>query len=321
MLQPEPPSAVSPPIEALLAQAITRVGNPIFITDRNGMIIWVNDAFCQLSGYAEDEMLGSTPSMLQSGAQSPSFYANLWRTILDGRIWRGEVIDQRKDGSLYLADEVITPLRDPEGAVSHFVAVQHDVTEREKEVQHERYLAYHDQLTGLPNRTMLRDIGQQTLAHAMRSQQVVALMFLDLDGFKPVNDRLGHAVGDLLLAAVAERMRASIRQSDTIARVGGDEFAVLVGGLDEREAAQALAHKLLAALARPFVLRGETFSISASIGIATFPADGANCETLLANADTAMYQAKLAGGNRCCFYEERLAGPRDQSVRSRPHLP
>jgi diguanylate cyclase (GGDEF)-like protein/PAS domain S-box-containing protein len=307
MIELDTPQPVQSSLQPLLAHALTHVANPIFITDQSGKIVWVNEAFCQVSGYTAEEALGSTPAMLQSGRQSPASHADMWQTIRSGRVWHGEVVDQRKDGSTYRADEVITPLRDAKGAVSHFIAVQHDITQREKEYQHERYLAYHDQLTGLPNRAMLRDIQQKVLAHAMRTQQLVAFMFVDLDGFKPVNDRLGHNVGDHLLAAVADRMRTGIRQSDTIARVGGDEFAVLVSGLDGRETAELLARKLLDALSRPFVMRGEKFSISASIGIAMFPADGANGDALLVHADRAMYQAKLLGGNRSCFYDRSFA--------------
>lgn len=290
-------------LQPLLAQAMASIADPIFITDETGKIIWTNDAFCRLSGYASEEVLGHTPAMLQSGKHSPSFFAELWDTIRAGQVWQGEIVDRRKDGSYYTAEEIITPLRDDDGTISHFIAVQHDITQREQESERERHLAYHDMLTGLPNRALLHEAQQKAISHAKRTQQQLAMMFLDLDGFKAVNDQLGHATGDLLLTAVADRLRACLRLSDTIARFGGDEFAVLVTGFEDTSVPEALARKLIDALAHPFVLRGQKFSLSASVGIALYPADGRDPDTLLANADKAMYQAKVEGGKRWRFYD------------------
>ncbi len=287
----------------LLAQAMAAIANAIFITDSDGKIVWVNDAFCRLSGYTAQEALGRTPALLQSGRHNRAFYAQLWRTIRAGQVWQGEIDDVRKDGSGYTVDEVITPLHDAQGTITHFVAIQHDITQRKAQIEREHQLAYHDALTGLPNRAALREAQQRAISQARRKQHMLATLFIDLDGFKPVNDSLGHHIGDQLLAAVAERLRGAVRQVDTIARFGGDEFAVLVSELQSAQVAEALARKLLDALAQPFALRGRQVRISASIGIALYPGDGEDAETLLINADKAMYQAKCHGGNHYQRYD------------------
>lgn len=288
--------------QPLLAQALSSVANAILITDETGRIVWVNDAFSRLSGYAPEEAIGHTPALLQSGRQSRAFYADLWRTIREGKVWQGEVIDQRKDGSTYTTDEIITPLFDEHGAITHFIAIQHDITVRKQESEWTRHLAYHDALTGLPNRSGFLDVQERAIAHAKRTQLLLAMLFVDLDHFKPVNDTLGHHTGDQLLKAVADRLRAGVRKEDTVARFGGDEFAILLAGLADSDVAAGLAQKLCEALSRPFVLRGQTIRISASIGIALYPADGEDAESLLAHADQAMYQAKQQGGNNYQVY-------------------
>ena len=307
-------------LQPLLAQAISQLASPMMITDDAGKIVWVNHAFCDLSGYGPDEILGHTPSLFKSGRQVPEFYSHLWQTIRAGKVWQGQVVDQRKDGSQYTAEVIITPLRDEDGVVRHFIALQHDITERERVHDRDRYLAYHDDLTGLPNRAMLREIEQKAISHALRSDQLLAMLFLDLDGFKHVNDTLGHLVGDQLLTALAERLQAGIRQSDTVARVGGDEFAILLTDIDKPETAERTAHNLLSSLARPFLVRGHRLSVGASIGIALFPSDSRNAATLLDHADQAMYQAKLQGGQRFQLYQRGYAdadGER-QSLRRSP---
>lgn len=283
--------------QSLLAKALTSTASAIFITDGAGQIVWVNDAFSRLSGYGPEDAIGHTPAILQSGKQDYAFYAQLWETLLEGKVWQGEVVDRRKDGSLYTIDEIITPLFDEQGDITHFIAIQHDITRQKQDSERDHHLAYHDALTDLPNRAHFLDLQRQAISHAQRTQHMLATLFLDLDKFKPVNDDYGHHVGDLLLSAVAERLRAALRQSDTIARFGGDEFAILLTSLPDTEVAIGLARKLLKALARPFVLRGQKIEISASIGIAIYPADGEDPETLLMNADKAMYQAKCRGGN------------------------
>jgi diguanylate cyclase (GGDEF)-like protein/PAS domain S-box-containing protein len=307
MTNPAADTSPQPAAQALLARALASVANAIFMTDQTGKIIWANDAFVRLSGYSLDEIIQHTPAILKSGRQSSDFYAQLWQTIQAGKVWQGEVVDRRKDGSLYTVDEIITPLLNEQGSVTHFIAIQHDITGRKQESDLARHLAYHDALTDLPNRANFLGLQEQAISHARRNNYMLATLFLDLDRFKPVNDTLGHHIGDQLLEAVAERMRTAVRQADTVARIGGDEFAILICNLEDTKVAIRLAQKLLDTLARPFVLRGHEIHISASIGISIYPADGEEPESLLIHADQAMYQAKCHGGNSYRLYNASLS--------------
>ena len=264
------------PVEqGLLAQALADAADPIFITDRTGHIVWVNAAFSERSGFSAQEAVGHTPSFLKSGSHDTAFYRELWQTILAGRVWRGEVVERRKDGSLYTAEEVITPLRDNKGTVTHFVAIQHDITLRKQEAEREHFLAYHDALTGLNNRVLFLDLVQQAISRSRDRSRPLALLFLDLDNFKQINDTFGHETGDRLLVAVAERLGAAVRKTtDAVARLSGDEFAILQTGLNDSQAALSLARKLLHSVSQPFVLEGRKVQTAASIGIAMYPADG-----------------------------------------------
>jgi diguanylate cyclase len=288
--------------QSLLAGALASIANAVFIAGRDGRIVWVNEAFSRLSGYARDETLGRSPAMLKSGRQDARFYRDLWQTILAGNVWRGEVVERKKDGSLYTVDETVTPLFDAAGNLTHFVAILHDITSRKQEGDRDHFLAYHDSLTGVPNRVLFLRLLEQAMAHCMQYQRLLAVLFVDLDHFKPVNDTLGHQVGDLLLKAVAERLRASVRKSDVIARLGGDEFAVIETDIIDVRPARTLARSLVRALVRPFMLNGHKVRVSASIGISIYPHDGERAEQLLQHADLAMYQAKEQGRNRYCFY-------------------
>lgn len=288
----------------LLADAMSSVANAIFITDGAGRIIWVNEAFGRLSGYSAAEAIGRTPSFLKSGVQGASFYRELWQTILAGEVWRGEVTERRKDGVLYTVDEVITPLRDDRGAVTHFIVIQNDITRRKQEGDQEHFLAYHDPLTGLPNRLLFLSALRHAIGQARSARRSVVLLFLDLDGFKPINDSLGHAIGDRLLVAVAERLSAAVRRTDMVARLGGDEFAILQTGLRDPDADE-VARKLLHTVAQPFVFDGQMVSVTASIGIAIYPLDDEAPHELLNKADKAMYRAKSRGRNRYELYTQR----------------
>ncbi len=245
--------------------------------------------------------------MLHSGRQNHDFYTQLWKTVQSGQVWQGELTDRRKDGSTYTVDEIITPLHDEQGAITHYIAVQHDITQWQQQHEREHHLAYHDPLTGLPNRAALREAQNRAISQATRGALTLATLFIDLDGFKPINDSMGHHTGDQLLTAVAERLRGATRQTDTIARFGGDEFALLVTDLRKVEVVEGLAAKLCEALARPFALRGGQVRISASIGIALYPDDGTDADALLISADKAMYQAKCRGGNQYQRYDPAFA--------------
>jgi len=303
----------------LLANALSSIANAVFITDRYGRIVWANEAFGRLSGYAVHEALGRSPAMLKSGRQDADFYRELWQTILAGSVWRGKVVERRKDGSLYTVDETITPLCDAAGNIMHFVATLHDLTSRKKEGDRDHFLAYHDSLTSLPNRALFLRLLEQALAHCARSACRLAVLYIDLDHFKPVNDTLGHQLGDLLLVTVAKRLRASVRKSDVVARLAGDEFTVIQTDLVDIRPARALARTLVHALRRPFMLKSREVQVSASVGISIYPDHGASAEELLQRADLAMYRAKEQGRNRYRFYEaQQSGGPPGEGERSLP---
>jgi diguanylate cyclase (GGDEF)-like protein/PAS domain S-box-containing protein len=291
------PQDSPPSLQPLLAGALASAANAIFITDAGGHIIWANPAFSRLSGYSLDEALGSTPALMKSGIQNEAFYAQLWHTILSGDVWRGQVVDRKKDGNLYTVDETITPLIDQHGVITHFLAIQQDMTVHRQEEERNRYLAYHDVLTDLPNRAFFLGLQRQALSQAKRARHMLALLFLDLDKFKPVNDQFGHDVGDKLLLQVAQRLSSAVRKSDTVARIGGDEFAIVLPTLPDTGVAEMLASKLIDGITRPFIIDGREIRIGASVGIAFYPIDGEDPDELMRKADQAMYAAKSRGGN------------------------
>jgi diguanylate cyclase len=284
--------------DQLLVQALTSVANPVMITTVSGTIVWANPAFCKLYGYSSTALVGQTPAMLQSGQQDDNFYAALWETILRGDSWQGELVNCRHDGSLFTVEQTISPLVDDAGHVSHFVTIQRDITDAKCEVEHQQYLAQHDTLTGLANRAFFEQALQSTIGLSADQPCIHALLFIDLDKFKPVNDQNGHLVGDALLVAVAQRLRAAMRKSDLVARFGGDEFVVLRKNLRDPSGADALALTLVKSLSRPFSVGNQLVSIGASIGISLWPRDGGGgADSLFQAADAAMYFAKRAGGN------------------------
>ncbi len=290
----------------LQSSALAAAANSIFITDQEGRITWANAAFCQMSGYLQDELLNQTPRILKSGEHDDAFYEELWATIRSGRVWSGEVIERRKNGELYTVHQTITPLIDIHGAITHFIAVHEDITARKDAEARIEQMAYHDALTGLCNRAELQKRLEQAVGHARRHSRSMALHFIDLDRFKVVNDTLGHAVGDALLKSVAERIQGCLRASDTAARIGGDEFAVLQPEVANLEGAAALARKIIGVMAAPFRLSGRDLYTSLSVGISVFPLDSDGPEQLLKNADLAMYLAKKEGRNNYQYFTSAL---------------
>jgi diguanylate cyclase (GGDEF)-like protein len=227
----------------------------------------------------------------------------MWTTIQKSGYWQGEIWNRRKTGELYPEWLTITAVKDEAGAVSHYVGTMLDITDRKAAEDEVRHMAHYDVLTDLPNRTLLTDRLHQALAQARREKAKLALMFLDLDKFKPVNDQLGHAIGDLLLREVAYRLQACMkRESDTVARLGGDEFVILLAQMDDEQEAATAAEKIVLAISQPFDIEQHTINISTSIGIAIFPAHGMDVKALMKKADEAMYQAKDAGRNCFRFY-------------------
>ncbi len=288
----------------LFEAALNSAANGIVITDVNAAIEWANPAFTAMTGRTLAEAVGRTPGeVLKSGRQDAAFYQRMWATILAGQVWSGELVNRRKDGSVYDEALTISPVTDVNGRIQHFVAIKQDISERKATEERVQHLAHHDQLTDLPNRALLSDRLAQAVAQARRDRGTLALMFLDLDQFKPVNDTLGHDVGDLLLKEVALRLQACVpRESDTVSRLGGDEFVILLAQMDKAADAVVVAGKILAALQRPFAIGSHEIGISASLGIAVYPQHGEDVNRLLKNADTAMYHAKKAGRNCYRFF-------------------
>ena len=286
----------------LNAQVFDSSNEAMVITDRQNNIISVNRAFTRLTGYEREEALGKNPRILNSGRQDAAFYRSMWESIIENGFWRGDIWDRRKDGSCYPKFLSITAIRDDGGEIVKFSAVFYDVSERkEMELQLEN-LAHYDSLTGLPNRMLLHDRLEQAIATAERQRQHFALLFIDLDGFKPVNDEHGHGVGDEVLKLVGERLNLVIRGMDTAARLGGDEFVVILTDIHNRENTERVAEKIIGELSEPYEVAGKTLSISASIGASLYPSDQKAALDLLRTADEAMYQAKRDGKRRVKFY-------------------
>jgi diguanylate cyclase (GGDEF)-like protein/PAS domain S-box-containing protein len=285
----------------LLGMALASAANAVMVTDHQGRIQWANAAFLRLSGYEEGEIIGQSPQILKSGQQDKAYYQALWRTINNGEVWSNETVEKNKDGSLYTVMQTITPLTDAAGRITHFIAIHEDITDQKHTRERISHMAQYDGLTDLPNRALFYDRLRQALSLARRGNVGLALMFLDLDRFKQVNDTLGHHIGDVLLKSVAERLRQCVRESDTVARLGGDEFTVLLYDLREREDIGRIAEKIIAAVSRPYELDGHDVRIGVSIGIARFTVDTEDEDKLMNLADKAMYAAKAEGRNTYRF--------------------
>jgi len=290
-----------------LSGAVEQAADAIMITDRAGTIEYVNPAFERTTGYSRAEAIGRTPRLVKSGRQGAGFYEGLWRTILAGEVFSDVFINRRKDGALYYEEKTITPLKDREGRVTHFISTGKDVTERMQTQERLQYMAQHDALTELPNRLLLLDRLKQSLARARWHQRLVAILFIDLDRFKTINDTLGHEAGDRLLQLLAERFNRAVREGDTVARFGGDEFVILLDDVATEQDVGMVAQKVLDALAAPFNIENQGLYITASIGVSLFPGDGEDSGALLKNADVAMYRAKELGKNTYQFYSADMS--------------
>jgi len=275
----------------------------IMVTDANQLILRVNHAFTELFGYTAQDVLGATPRVLQSGRHDPAFYAAMWDGITRGGAWQGEIWDRRKNGECFPVWLSITAVCSDEGGVTHYVATHTDITLRKAAEDDIKQLAFYDPLTGLPNRRLLQDRLHQAMSQAKRERGRLALLFLDLDKFKPVNDAFGHQTGDELLQAVAQRLQACVRESDTVARLGGDEFVLLLPSIEAAQDAMAVAEKIHQAFGKPFALSaGRRVTISFSTGIAVYPEHASDEMALTRHADEAMYQAKAAGRDRFVLF-------------------
>ncbi len=288
-----------------LSLTVEQTADSIMITDVNGKIEYVNSAFEEITGYKKTEILGQTPRILKSDAQNKKFYRRLWESILNGDVFSDVIINRRKDGTLYYEEKTITPQKDVMGKITHFISSGKDITERMESQELLKHLAHHDNLTGMPNRLLFQDRLRQSMSRVSWHKRIIAILFIDLDRFKRINDTLGHEVGDQLLCQAAERLNGCLREGDTVARLGGDEFAVILNDLASRDDISPICEKIIHSLTQPFVINGNELFVSASIGIAQFPLDGEGNKTLLKKADMAMYEAKAKGGENYCFYSDQ----------------
>jgi diguanylate cyclase (GGDEF)-like protein/PAS domain S-box-containing protein len=288
---------------ALSATVFTHAREGIMITDAAASIVKVNDTFVQMSGYSRDELIGKNPRMLHSGKQSPEFYADMWQTVTTTGHWSGEIWNRRKNGEIYPELKNISAVHDANGVIQNYVAMCTDITIiKEHQLQLERN-AHYDLLTNLPNRVLLADRLKQAMRQCSRHSQSLAVAFLDLDGFKEVNDTHGHDLGDELLIALSARMKEALREGDTLARFGGDEFVAVLAGLDKVKDCEPVLERLLLATSNPITVGNIVLNISASIGVTLYPQDSVDGDQLMRHADQAMYVAKQLGKSRYHFFD------------------
>ncbi|MCU7921588.1 MAG: EAL domain-containing protein [Candidatus Thiodiazotropha sp. (ex Dulcina madagascariensis)] len=279
----------------------------ILVTDSNVIIQRVNPAFCRLTGYRPEELIGNQPSLLRSHETDNSAYRQMWRKINDTGRWEGEIRNRMKNGEVRTCYLSIFAIKDDSGTVVNYGSLSRDITEEKETEERIRRHAYYDGLTGLPNRTLFLERLQQALNHSDRYNECFGLFFIDLDRFKSVNDTLGHEAGDRLLQSVGERIGDIIRETDTLARLAGDEFSLLLHNIDRNDDLVKLAQKIVTVLGEPFDIQGKSVHIGASIGICIYPVDGKDASTLLRYADLAMYQAKHSGKNTYRFFSDELS--------------
>ena len=274
----------------------------IIITDVEGEIMAVNPAFSRITGYSSEEVIGRTPRILNSGLQPPEFYTEFWRALREEGVWQGEIFNRKKNGEVYPEWLNVTTVRGSGGQILSYIAVLSDLSRLLAAEKQLAFLAHYDALTQLPNRHLFSDRLERLIAQARRSEQRFALLFIDLDNFKPINDTLGHLTGDGVLKEIAARILAGVRESDTVARLGGDEFVIIAAGLSGEAEIGRFCAKLIDAIGRPMTIDGHELAISGSFGCAVFPEHGGDGLLLLKRADEAMYRAKKVGGGRYALF-------------------
>jgi diguanylate cyclase (GGDEF)-like protein/PAS domain S-box-containing protein len=299
----------------LAASVLKATDQAMMITTADAHITEVNPAFTHTTGYSREEALGRTPTLLKSGRHARSYYQNMWDTLLRTGTWQGEIWNRRKTGEIYPQWFSIVAILNHAQETTHYAGMFSDISTQVHTRERLHSLAYYDVLTGLPNRALFQDRLENALRSARRTQTMLALFFLDLDRFKTINDTLGHSAGDALLKRVTERLTELLRESDTIARLGGDEFTLIAPISAGPEAAFVVAEKLVACFAEPFQINGQELFVTTSIGISLFPKDGDDLETLIQNADTAMYRAKDAGRNTYQFYQQAMSAQFEERLR------
>jgi|GEM_PF-330904 len=288
-----------------LFQAVNQSSNAIVICDINASIEYVNKAFTEYTGYSGDEVMGKNMSCLQADALQQSIYQEMWANLSAGKNWQGELISKRKDGTEYIELVRMSPVRKNNGVISHYLSIHEDISERKQIEQRIHYLAHYDVLTGLPNRIQIENYAKNLLSVENQDHKCVAVLFLDIDHFKDINDSLGHHIGDFLLVEVAKRLQSQLQANDMISRQGGDEFIMLLPDANREQTAQ-IAANLMEVINETYQIENFDLKLTASIGIACYPEDGNNLETLAKNADTAMYRAKRAGRNAFYFFTPEM---------------
>ena len=289
-----------------LSQAVEQSPVSVMITDTDGNIEYVNSTFERNTGYKSSEVMGKNPRILKSGSTSDDIYRELWQSISSGKAWQGELQNRQKNGEIYWEHANIAPVLDESGAICHYLAVNEDITIRKQQEKHILHQAHFDMVTNLPNRFLALDRLSQLLNEAGRSEELVAILFIDLDDFKKINDSMGHEVGDKVLMEAADRLRSVVRSGDTVGRLGGDEFIVLLSDLDDAIDARPVAENLLNRFRTPFIIDERELIITASVGIALYPDDGNSPSELLRNADSAMYHSKQQGRNTYSYFTEKM---------------
>ncbi|OAI00260.1 EAL domain-containing protein [Methylomonas methanica] len=292
--------------QRLAASVFAHTHDSVVITDSENRIIDANEAFSRITGYAREDVLGKNPSMLKSGRQSAEFYKAMWQALNTNNHWSGELWNRNKKGEVFAALTSISVVRDDDGQIHHYIGLSADITPLKNHEYDLERIAHFDPLTGIPNRVLLADRLAQALAHTHRAGNHMAVCYLDLDGFKPVNDQFGHEVGDQLLIETSLRIRDCLRAGDTVARIGGDEFVLLLLDFSDSREYEAVLERMLCKVAEPLSIADNLVCVSASVGLTLYPDDLASADTLLRHADQAMYVAKQRGKNRYHLFDQEL---------------
>lgn len=290
----------------LAEKILQNTSEGVMITDGKSRIITVNPAFEIVTGYTKEEVVGNNPNILQSGIHDEQFYKNMWNQMYENGFWKGEIWNKRKNGDVFLEWITISSIKDEEGYITNFVAVFSDITDRKHAEDQLRYLAHNDSLTGVANRYSLNKRLEDLIYTAEKYNQLLAILFLDLDRFKQINDTLGHNYGDMLLKKVSTRLKGLLKNKDMIARLGGDEFVIVLPNLKHPKEAVQMAEMIIEEFTKPFHLNVHEVYVSTSIGVSLYPLDGMDIETLLRTADKAMYEAKSGGRNQFEIYHKKM---------------
>ncbi|QIR15692.1 putative bifunctional diguanylate cyclase/phosphodiesterase [Shewanella aestuarii] len=287
----------------LAASVFSQAQEGIMITDVDGNIIEVNDTFSKISGYSRQEVVGQNSRIFTSGRQTASYYEDKWKTLKDHGYWRAEIFSRRKNGDIYPQMQSVTSLRDTSGNITHYISMFTDITKEKAHQKQLEHIAHHDSLTGLPNRALLADKLNQAIKQNQRHGKIMALAYLDLDGFKTINDTYGHSIGDQFLISISKELKLALRAGDFLSRIGGDEFVAVLSDFDQASDCEPVLERMLIAAAKDIICNGEILQASTSIGVTLYPQNGTDPDLLLRQADQAMYQAKDKGKHCYQFFD------------------